>query len=120
MVNRMKDFYEQLGLNYGEVIGRLGSDGIIRKFVIKFLSDKSYQNLKEGLEEKDVEKAFRAAHTLKGICLNLGFSNLYTPSSAITEKLRGGEMEGCEELFAQVQAEYEKLETAIQKIAAEE
>lgn len=115
----MKEFYEQLGLDYSEVLGRLGNDGIIRKFVIKFLSDTSFQDLKEGLEQKDAEKAFRAAHTLKGICLNLGFSNLYTPSSEITEKLRGREIKDCDELFAQVQAEYVKLAEAIKKIAAE-
>lgn len=115
----MKEFYEQLGLDYSEVLGRLGNDGIIRKFAIKFLSDTNFQDLKEGLEQKDAEKAFRAAHTLKGICLNLGFSNLYTPSNEITEKLRGREIKDCDELFAQVQAEYEKLAEAIKKIAAE-
>ncbi len=32
-----------------------------------------------------MEDAFRAAHTLKGVCLNLGFSDLYHTSYDITE-----------------------------------
>ncbi len=113
----MKEFYEQLGLDYSEVLGRLGNDVIIKKFVVKFLNDASFRDLKEGLEQKDGEKAFRAAHTLKGICLNLGFSNLYTPSNELTEKLRGREVKDCDALFVQVQTEYERLAEAIKKIA---
>ncbi len=52
---------------------------------MKFLDDNSYANLKEAIAAGNVEEAFRAAHTLKGVCLNLGFDNLYKASSAITE-----------------------------------
>lgn len=116
----MKDFYEQLGLNYTEVLDRLGSDAILKSFVVEFLDDGNFEQLRDGLEQKNWEKAFYAVHTLKGICLNLGFSNLYTPSSELTEKLRVGETDECEVLFARVQAEYEKLVQAIKKITAED
>ena len=88
--------------------------------MVKFLDDPSFQSLKKGLEEKDGEKAFRAAHTLKGICLNLGFDNLFKVSSDITEKLRGGSPEGCEALFEAVEKEYEKTVNAIRSMAAKE
>ena len=35
----VQTFYEQLGMGYENVLGRLGSDAIIKKFVIKFLDD---------------------------------------------------------------------------------
>ena len=48
-------------------------------------------------------QAFRAAHTIKGICLNLGFDKLYQASSDITEQLRGKDtVEGTEERFLEV------------------
>ncbi len=40
------------------------------------------------MENGDTETAFRAAHTLKGICMNLGFDRLYEASYDITEVLR--------------------------------
>ena len=40
-----------------------------------------------------MELAFRAAHTLKGVCMNLGFDHLYKLSFEITESLRTGNLE---------------------------
>jgi HPt (histidine-containing phosphotransfer) domain-containing protein len=81
----IKECYEQLGQNYEEVLDRLGSEVILKKFVIKFLDDPSFQMLEDGLKEKNADQAFRAAHTIKGICLNLGFDKLYQASSDLTE-----------------------------------
>ena len=69
--------------------------------------------LKNIYREKDAEKAFRAAHTLKGICLNLGFDAFYEVSAALTEKLRGRELTGYEADFASVKECYEKTVAAI-------
>ena len=114
-----KECYEQMGENYNEVMERLGSERILNKFAIKFLSDKSMEELKEGLAEKDGEKAFRAAHTLKGICLNLGFGKLFTVSSDITEKLRGRDTAGCEPLLVEVQKQYDNVVNAVKQLEAE-
>ena len=38
-----------------------------------------------------------AAHTLKGVCQNLGFTNLYQPTYELTEVLRAGTPEGSKE-----------------------
>ena len=94
----VRECYEKMGANYDGVLSRLGNEMLIRKFVIKFLKDPSFQDLTAAIEKSDAESAFRAAHTLKGICLNLGFDNLYKPSEALTEKLRGGELNGYETL----------------------
>ena len=74
--------------------------------------------LETALADKDAETAFRAAHTLKGICLNLGFDNLFAPSQELTEKLRGATtIEGTDELFAAVEKEYDRTCEALRKIA---
>ena len=44
----------------------------VRRFALKFLQDDSFPNLKKALEAQDAPTAFRAAHTLKGVCQNLG------------------------------------------------
>ena len=62
--------------------------------MFKFLDDGSYQELVNALKEGRDEDAFRAAHTLKGVCQNLSFTSLYEPSQTITEALRGGKKPG--------------------------
>mgnify|MGYP002581258641 CR=1 FL=1 len=109
----VKECYEKVGSDYEAVLKRLGSEDMLKRFSIKFLDDPSFQNLKDALDSKDVETAFRAAHTLKGVCLNLGFDNLYEVSFDITEKLRGRDTDGCEKLFAKVTEQYEKTTDAI-------
>ena len=52
--------------------------------------------------------AFRAAHTLKGVCLNLGFDRLYEVSSALTEMLRDGVMDGSDDMLRQVEERYDQ------------
>ena len=92
----------------------MGSEAMIKRFALKFLNDPSFNDLKEDLIKKDGEEAFRAAHTLKGVCLNLGFDELYEVSAELTEKLRGRETAGSEELFQKVSQKYQKTVAAIQ------
>ena len=99
--------YEEMGSNFDEVLSRLGSEQMVQRFAIKFLNDKSYETLEAALKEKDVDSAFRAAHTLKGVCVNLGFDKLYEVSSALTEKLRAKELDGTDVMFEKVKEQYD-------------
>ena len=76
----MQECYEAIGGNYEAVLGRLHSEALIRRFALKFLEDQSYIQLKQALENKNYEDAFRSAHTLKGVCQNLSFDRLYEVS----------------------------------------
>ena len=109
----IQECYKKMGADYEDVLKRLYSEGMIRKFARMFLDDDSYPKLERSLKEENVEEAFRAAHTLKGVCQNLGFDNLYKASFDITEKLRGRDTEGCEELLAKVEEQYNNTVDAI-------
>lgn len=39
----IQECYEQMGLNAESVLERLGSETILKKFVVKFLDDPSFQ-----------------------------------------------------------------------------
>ena len=112
----VRECYEQMGADFDNVLDRLGNEQLVQRFALKFLNDTSYQTLEETLKEKNVEQAVRAAHTLKGVCLNLGFDNLFTVSSELTERLRAGELDGTEELFEKVKEQYEITVKAIRGI----
>ena len=112
----LREFYKATGGDYSDVSRRLGSDELIKRFVLKFRNDNSMSEIKFGLATSDRERAFRAAHTLKGLCLNLSFGNLCTAASALTERLRSGSTDGCEKLLAAVERKYKALILAISDI----
>lgn len=98
-----------MGADYNEVFGRLRSDERIQRFLIKVLDDGSYDLLIKSLDEKNIEDAFRAAHTIKGVCMNLSLTKLYKSSQALTEALRNRHEYGDDipPLLEQVTADYD-------------
>ena len=112
----VKECYESMEADFEGVIGRMGSEEMVKRFALKFLDDPSYSNLEKAIQEQNAEEAFRAAHTLKGLCLNLGFDRLYKVSEELTEKLRGRELDGYEALYGNVQKEYKNTIDAIQRM----
>lgn len=111
-----KECYSMLGGNYEDALKRLFREELIYKFVVKFLNDGSYDLLCRSLEEGDYKEAFRAAHTLKGVCQNLSFTRLYESSSRLTEALRPGGHPEISELVRQVKADYSLTVSAIHKL----
>ena len=109
----LKECYDKMGADFEDVLSRLRSEGLVRKFAVKFLDDDSYAALKDAMAAGNAPEAFRGAHTLKGVCLNLGFDELYEVSAEITEKLRGKETAGSEDMFQKVEEKYQKTVNAI-------
>ena len=86
----IQECYKEMGADYEEVFHRLPRESMVLKFALMFLNDDSYPKLEQSLKEGNAQEAFRAAHTLKGVCQNLGFTNLYQPAYELTEVLRAG------------------------------
>ncbi len=84
----LSEFYSSLGESLEEVLGRLGMESRIIKYLGLFMSDPSFNELKEAFANNDAKTAFRAAHTLKGVAANLGLNTLSKSSSELTEDLR--------------------------------
>jgi len=76
------------GGDYQEVLSRLMMPALIEKFLFRFPEDATMSNLEAALAAGDAPTAFREAHTLKGVCANLGLANLEHSSSELTEVLR--------------------------------
>ena len=80
--------YRKLGGDLEEVKTRLPSPKLIEKFIGKFLDDRSFETLCREIEAGHRREAFRAAHTLTGVCANLSFTCLMESVSRLTEALR--------------------------------
>ena len=117
----LKECYAALGGDYDEAIGRLRSERLVQKFVLKFLNDGSYDLLCASLEAGSRDEAFRAAHTIKGVCANLAFNTLLESSEALTEALRDGKpaQPGEEALLAKVKEDYQRTVQAIRAFQEE-
>jgi HPt (histidine-containing phosphotransfer) domain-containing protein len=102
-----------MGGDYNGVTARLGGEKLVKKFIVRFLDDSSYDNLKTSLADNNIEDAFRAAHTLKGVCQNLSLTKLYESSCAVTEALRGKQPEKAEKMMSGLSADYEQTVLAI-------
>ena len=51
-----KECYEKIGSNYESILGRFGSEALVKRFALKFLKDPSYAELSEALEARDAER----------------------------------------------------------------
>ena len=114
----LQECFAAMGGDYNDVLGRLRSERLVQKFVLKFLDDKSFDTLCLSLEEGNTEEAFRAAHTIKGMCQNLSFTDLAVSASEMTEALRAGDLEGGRAMLARVRQDYDKTALAIRAFKA--
>lgn len=112
-------FYEQVDGDLDDVRKRLITDERIEKFVRVFAADETYATLEKAFAEDQVESAFRAAHTMKGISRDLGFSSLSERASELTEALRAdddgiyGSMEQAAGLYDRVRDAYAAIIEAV-------
>lgn len=112
----IQECYQRLGGDYSAAEKRLMREALVKKFITKFLDDGSYAQLCCAMQEGQREEAFRAAHTLKGVCGNLGFDRLYHSASRLTELLRPQADAISEEvgsLMEEVSGDYELTVNAI-------
>ena len=98
------------GVDWDEILDRfMGNEDLIAKFMFKFLNDQSMSELTQNLQDGNVQGAFKAVHTLKGVGANLGLKGFLTPVCELTEILRAGSMEGYEEKYNEIKPKYEEL-----------
>lgn len=119
----IQECYDEIGGDYAEVLHRLMTPNLVKKFIAKFLDDGSYQHLCDFTAARDRGEAFRAAHTLKGVCQNLGLGDLSRSSGKITELLRAETEEFPEEavlMLEDVKRDYEKTTLAIRRFLTSE
>lgn len=119
----IQECYQQLGGDFAQVEKRLQSVSLVKGFLAKFLNDRSYSELYLAMKEGQSEKAFRAAHTLKGVCANLGLTKLLSSASRLSELLQAdGESipPGADLLLDEIKKDYDLTISAIRAYLATE
>ena len=77
------------GANVDEAMARcLNNEAFYLRLVDKGLQDPNFDRLKEAIAAGDLDRAFEAAHALKGVLANLALTPVLDPVREITELLR--------------------------------
>ncbi len=113
----VKECYMAMQEDYETVIKRMLDDARIKKFLFMFLRDETFNNLCTAVDNGNYEDAFREAHTLKGLCQNMAFSDFFVPVDNLTELLRHGEWsDEALKQFELVKAKYAVIRKAIEEL----
>lgn len=105
----VQEVYGRLGADYSEIVCRMGNEERVKRFVLKLPQDDSFLRLCGAMTEGNAGEAFREAHTLKGIGLNLGLTNIADKAMLLTEELRAGVINTeAERLFAEFAESYDE------------
>lgn len=115
----MKDKLVSVGVEYEEVLKRfMGKEDFYLRMLKKFLNDKNYEGLKQAVDDKNWTDAFTYAHTVKGLCGNLGLGSIMDHVSPLTEELRAEpyDEETIQNYMSQVTKAYEKTVEVIQSL----
>jgi HPt (histidine-containing phosphotransfer) domain-containing protein len=80
---------KNFGANTDEALTRLmGNESFYLALIPKVFEDKNFELLSSGIADGDLDKAFDAAHSLKGVLGNLELTPILQPMLEITEHLR--------------------------------
>lgn len=114
----VEEFYIIIGGDFDGVSSRLMTVDRIRKYLIMFTKTDDYEQMIRAFEEKRYEDAFRYAHNLKGIALNLGLTELSISASELGETVRHGEPTvDVEPLIDRVTEDYMSILSGVSYIA---
>lgn len=98
-----------IGVDYDKALERfLGKPDFYQEFLYQFPDDPQLDTLLSAIKAQDVKKAFKAAHTLKGLCGNLGLNNLLKPIVPLVEILRKDSFDGIEPLLDELVTQHQK------------
>lgn len=114
----IKEFYEKIGGNYDEVMGRLMTEARVAKYLKRFPESQDYTDMCAAIDSGDWALAFRTSHNIKGMSLNLALTGLAKSSSDLCEYFRNGAPAGdfsadyaaCKADFAAVSAAIAELD----------
>ena len=108
---------EDAGVNVDETLRRfMNNEALMVKFLKKFVDDENMKHLRTLIADKKYQEVLPVAHTLKGVCGNLGFVKLYELFSRMCQDCRSEQYENLNDMFAQTEEDYAKVVEAIKKI----
>lgn len=86
----LQELYRRIGGDYDQALRVLRVEKLIDKHIRKFTSNGVVDSLLSAGETMDPTRLFEAAHAVKGVCANLGLTEISAAAAEITEEFRPG------------------------------
>lgn len=104
------------GIDVDTALARfMNNEKLFQKMLYLFLEDTNFQNLLNQLQAENYTEAYKATHTLKGLCGNLALENLFTLCSTLCIALKENNINTIASLIPSIIETHTKLTKAIQK-----
>lgn len=114
MEESLKTRLTEAGVNLASAMQRfMNNEKMVEKYLNRFLTEKSYQELVEALNNHDVELAARAAHTLKSVCGTLGFEKMQEQVVSLESDIKNDNWEAAVQMMPEIESEFKRLCAAI-------
>ena len=105
-IEKLRDW----GANVDEAMERcLNNEAFYLRLADKALQDPNFDRLKDAIGAGDLDKAFEAAHALKGVMANLALTPILDPVRGITELLRSRTQTDYAPLLAEIDEQKARL-----------
>ena len=104
----------EAGVDVKDGMGRfVGKLDLFVKIFRKYDDDNNMDLLRDAMEAGNVDAAFNAAHTLKGVCGNLSMKKMFDVASEMTEFLREKDMDSARQMMPKLEEEHQKIKTLL-------
>lgn len=114
---KYKEQLRNAGVDLQTALDRfMNNEALYTKILFKFPLDNSFNNLKEQLTQNNIQEAFAAAHTLKGICGNLSLTCLTDIIYPMADKLKSGQIDGMDEMMDNLEKHYLEICSIIKRM----
>lgn len=116
MENTKKEQLEALGINVDSALSRfMGLEALLIKSLTLFTSDTTVETLKSAMLGNDLETAYAAAHTIKGMCGNLSMDSLYSKAAELCALLSAKDGQAAQAKFPAFIQEYDCVLEGVKK-----
>ena len=117
MTDKVKQELKDMGFDLDDALKRfVNNEALYEKFLVKFSSDPNYSLLVDSVKNCNKEEAFKAAHTLKGVCGNLSINRLLELVSKQVEYFRADKWDEGVAMMDTITDEYNKTVKAINNL----
>lgn len=108
----------QAGIDVDSVMERfMGNEQLLDRMLQKFTQDTQYQALKEAIADNNMEQAFSASHTLKGMCGNLSMTELFALFSKQVELFRADKQAEACAMMTEIENAYQSVLEGIAQLS---
>ncbi|MDE5831897.1 MAG: Hpt domain-containing protein [Desulfovibrio sp.] len=114
MDDAQKNALKDGGINYEVALNNfMNNETMLKKFLGKYTSEKSFPALQKAMAENDHEAALMAAHTHKSVSGTLGCQKMNQLLAEQEAAMRADDWAKASALMPEIESEYEKIRAAI-------